>query len=669
MSKRSEILQKFLQIAENADKCCEFPLKQWLEKYERCTDEQINFSEAAFLVVSSGKIYGRKVDYLDQMIHEYNRQSAASVREATRDIGKGANGSDDNQDDARKVNEDKEKEKTQRRQKRLLKLNAKIEFKPKQFTIANQSQISLNIHEQRDDLEEDEFEQLRLKNVFPRINILQSNLQNNNSFYDNLGIVEKNCDNLDSLRDYRIFMDTIDEPLKLSIRDASEPDKCQSADGTRSNQKHFNAYVPAEHIKEAYGVEMLDNSDYLNMLKYGEEIERLNLRQLTVEQLGKLKVGTYLNNILHGNKQDCDIPEHDSGMGDSLCDSINESTGTSNNTTAANETGEFNDPGCSEAPDAGPTDADGEAKAAETGEAAEAQAAAASGEDSDVAKPETVELRSSLDDGLGASLIHSPVQMNELDAYERNMLNPVVEVRDIFYPMNKYVDMPDNLTIDLNGPLRDMLTLRDDKTFVPSMDYNIFQIPEQLLRRPKIFKLTEDFDLWLASRKRKARDPVEVAGKLMKLSELQMSRVNAEGDGDENLLGFDENMQPILVKRLPMPISAETSLNLSSCTDPNSSQAINISEHDSGFVSEFNETGNESGHETSMEQSLRLGDGISGNSTQINETQTSIEDETGADSALDTTADTTADLSASLDDDEADPTANITSGKLRNNLL
>lgn len=567
MESRSEIVQKLLYVAEHKEQCFDFQTQVWLEKYEKCKHERINFSEAAFLIISAAKIYGHKVDYLEQMLLEFNRRSAADFKATAKDA-KNAGAGDDaaangKSDEARSKEKaaEKEKEKLQKRQKRLLKLTNKIEFNPKQFTIAAQSQISLNIHEQRTDMDEDEYEQLRMKNVFPRINILQSNLQNNSSFYDNLGIIEKNCDNLDSLRDYRIFMDTIDEPMDLGMLngDASNGNPNNNVLKNRGHEKHFNAYLSAEHIKEKYGVEMPDNSDYLNMLKYGEEIERLNLRKLTIEQLGQLKVGTYLNNILHGNKQDCAIPEADSGMGESLCDSaIEQSTAaeSSLNSTAKSTDQSIGEPTIDQSigePTVGQS-------MSEPSTSLDCSAITDMPELMDTTHTDestTLEVsqlnesiderfgehRHSLDDGLGSSLINSPVQIADLDAFERNMLNPVVEVQDIFYPMNKFMEMPNDFTVDLKDPMNDMLDPKEAKIVVPVMEFNIFQIPEKLLRKPKLFQLTEDFDLWIAARKRKAgcADDMGPKGKMFKLSTGAMVRADPDSD-DEELLGFDADM-------------------------------------------------------------------------------------------------------------------------------
>lgn len=564
MESRSEIVQKLLYVAEHKEKCFDFDTQLWLEKYEKRKNEQTNFSEAAFLVFSAAKIYGHKVDYLEQMLFEFNRSSIVDFQATAKTRRNAdANGDGDKCDDAKgKASAaDKAKEKQQRRHKRLLQFMSKIEFNPKEFTVNSHPQLSLNIHEQRADVD-DEYEQFRLKNVFPRINILQSNLQNNSSFYDILCIIEKNCDNLDALRDFRIFMDTIDEPFDLG----EENEECNTlAVRNRGHEKHFNAYLSAEHIKEKYGVDMPDNSDYLNMLKYGEEIERLNLRQLTIEQLGQLKVGTYLNNILHGNQQDCIIPEADSGMGESICDSGHEQStlvDTTLNTTSESSDQSGSDPGTDHSMIE--TDSDQSLNKSETSMEVASLTDTLDADAEVSALNESFEdkfddLGGELDDGTGA-ISNTSVQLDKLDDFERSMLNPVVEMRDIFFPMNKFVELSNDFVVDLKDPMNHVLVPEESKLCAPILYFNIFQIDEAKLRKPKLFQLTEEFDLWVAARKRKSTcaDDSAPRGKMLKLSTGAMVRTDPDSDNEE-LLGFDEQMTMRTARRTPVSEGSITS--------------------------------------------------------------------------------------------------------------
>lgn len=299
---RSQIVQKFASVAEHPEQCYDFDIQGNLETFFHCGRNDINFSEAAFLIFDAARIYGRKVDYLEQILLDFNQRSATNISKAMAENGQDAEsgGKKDKKAEEQREKREREKDRALKRAKRMVKVTSKVEFKPKPFEMVSSEQISLNLHEERSELEcEEEFDQLRMKNVFPRINVLQSNLQNNNTFYDNLGIEENDCENLDSLRDFRIFMDTIDEPIFTRPMTGSQVDPKYEQEYKRSmeraNQKHSNIYLPADYIKENYGITLKDNSDYLNMLKYNEEVERLNLRKLTIEQLSKLKVGTSAN--------------------------------------------------------------------------------------------------------------------------------------------------------------------------------------------------------------------------------------------------------------------------------------------------------------------------------------------------------------------------------------
>lgn len=606
MEGRSSIAKVFAVTADHPEKCYDFDIQGNLDKYVQCK-EQINFSEAAFMVYNAAQIYGRKVDYLQQVLLEFNERSAATIAKAIAERQKELEEADDAEaaaaakKDKKKVDSEKqrekEREKALKRAKRMQKVTNKIQFKPKPFTIGTPLQISLNIHEKRTELEcEEDFDQLRMKNVFPRINVLQSNLQNNNTFYDNLGIVDKHCDNLDSLRDFRIFMDTIDEPIYTRPSATNQNDTLYEDDYNRSqkraNQKHSNIYLSADYIKENYGIEIKDNSDYLNMLKYSEEIERLNLRKLTIEQLSKLKVGTYLNNILHGNKQDEKIPEHDSGIDDmdaeiepdnSICDNGVEPMDTSDiqmTDCSMNDTANHTTDNCTPETSLNSTEelntTAGDQSTAVDGQldsTAEQSTSTANETTMDVTSEqldttneqlntsvdtehdslidpsnsvantslesskldESIEAdrRRSLDDGLGGSVCNSPTTSDDLNAFEgfnstelfNNILNEL-NASAVGEAANGNVDDPALAVVPAK---------------VVQLESNIFQIPEKLLRRNRLFQLTEEFEVWMQARKRKPERPKPDpprCGKLLKLSNGDMVRADPDSDCEE-FCGFE----------------------------------------------------------------------------------------------------------------------------------
>lgn len=591
MENRAQIVQKFASVAEHPEQCYDFDIQGNLDTFFHCARNDINFSEAAFLVFDAARIYGRKVDYLEQTLLDFNQRSAANISKAMAEKEK-----EDEADAAKKDKKaeeqrekrEREKERALKRAKRMLKVTSKVEFKPKPFEMVTSDQISLNLHEQRSELEcEEEFDQLRMKNVFPRINVLQSNLNSNNTFYDNLGIVETDVENFDSLRDFRIFMDTIDEPIFTRPLVGNQVDPKYEQEYKRSmeraNQKHSNIYLPADYIKENYGITLKDNSDYLNMLKYNEEVERLNLRKLTIEQLSKLKVGTYLNNILHGNKQDGKIAEHDSGID---CDDMDRDyeppvpdfdadntfdelstlrdeldvpmTDLSTNDTSkgddtlnasanpSNESIQNPDQSVEQSTEQSTLNTSQESQessqestlntTADTLNTTTDSALGTSADEANTsleASKETdrmSDLRQSLDDGIGGSECNSPSRISELESFEGFNSTDLTGCADIGSILNAAGE-----AMDVDPAVQ--------KAKVPELDTNIFQLPENLLRRNKIFALTDEYELWMAARKRKhglAKPDPPLCGKLLKLSNGVVVRCDPDSDSEE-FLGFDEN--------------------------------------------------------------------------------------------------------------------------------
>ncbi|XP_031626866.1 protein PFC0760c [Contarinia nasturtii] len=611
---RSQIMQKFASVAEHPEQCYDFDLQRNLTTFFESQQNDVNFSEAAFLIFDAARIYGRKVDYVEQILLDFNQRSAMNVSKAMAENENEKNGENaeksgkkDKKAEEQREKREREKERALKRAKRMIKVTSKVEFKPKPFEIASSDQISLNLHEQRSELEcEEEFDQLRMKNVFPRINVLQSNLQSNNTFYDNLGIEENDCENLDSLRDFRIFMDTIDEPIFTRPMNGNVVDPKYEQEYKRSmeraNQKHSNIYLSADYIKENYGITLKDNSDYLNMLKYNEEVERLNLRKLTIEQLSKLKVGTYLNNILHGNKQDGKIAEHDSGIDvdddmdceppvgpefdgentngfdelstlrddqnilmtdlstndtskedDSVldisaipCDDItmtdmtSQSLNTTNDITTEQSINSTNEPVSDQslnttidpASDQSTINATADQSLNTTNDSGLEKSADVANQSAETLKEHERcnSLRQSLDDGIGASECNSPCNLDSFEGFNSTDLNGCSEIDQL----NGILNTVNETTLNLDQTL--------EKSKVPVLDTNIFKLPENLLRRNKIFMLTDEFELWMAARKRKygvLKPEPPSCGKLIKLSNGVLIRCDPDSDTEE-FLGFDE---------------------------------------------------------------------------------------------------------------------------------
>uniref|UniRef100_A0A8D8NBX0 Condensin-2 complex subunit H2 n=1 Tax=Culex pipiens TaxID=7175 RepID=A0A8D8NBX0_CULPI len=86
---REEIALMFMEVSEKIDRCFDFDIQKWLDRYEaRRHGEETNFPEAAMLVMSAAQIYGRKVDYLEDIIMHMGQDQKA--REDNADGGKQA---------------------------------------------------------------------------------------------------------------------------------------------------------------------------------------------------------------------------------------------------------------------------------------------------------------------------------------------------------------------------------------------------------------------------------------------------------------------------------------------------------------------------------------------------------------------------------------------------
>uniref|UniRef100_A0A182K8N6 Condensin-2 complex subunit H2 C-terminal domain-containing protein n=1 Tax=Anopheles christyi TaxID=43041 RepID=A0A182K8N6_9DIPT len=77
LPKGEEIAAMLMQVTEKADRCWNFDLDHWLTTYERVRFGDVNFPEAGMLIQCAAQIYGRKVDYLvDIIMHMSDDQKA-----------------------------------------------------------------------------------------------------------------------------------------------------------------------------------------------------------------------------------------------------------------------------------------------------------------------------------------------------------------------------------------------------------------------------------------------------------------------------------------------------------------------------------------------------------------------------------------------------------------
>ncbi|XP_055616088.1 uncharacterized protein LOC129762124 [Toxorhynchites rutilus septentrionalis] len=63
-----EIALMFMEVSENINRCFDFDLQKWLSRYEALRGKDVNFPEVAMIIMSAAQIYGRKVDYLEDIV-------------------------------------------------------------------------------------------------------------------------------------------------------------------------------------------------------------------------------------------------------------------------------------------------------------------------------------------------------------------------------------------------------------------------------------------------------------------------------------------------------------------------------------------------------------------------------------------------------------------------
>uniref|UniRef100_A0A182Y454 Condensin-2 complex subunit H2 C-terminal domain-containing protein n=1 Tax=Anopheles stephensi TaxID=30069 RepID=A0A182Y454_ANOST len=91
IAKGEEIAATLMQVAEKPDRCWNFDLQHWLTLYRTVRFRDVNFPEAAMLISCSAQIYGRKVDYLSDIIMHMNDDQKAREKK-TREEEKGKSG-------------------------------------------------------------------------------------------------------------------------------------------------------------------------------------------------------------------------------------------------------------------------------------------------------------------------------------------------------------------------------------------------------------------------------------------------------------------------------------------------------------------------------------------------------------------------------------------------
>lgn len=635
-------MQLCMTIAQHAEKCYDFQIQHWLDEYMRFADEPINYSEAAFLISSVAQIYGRKVDFLEKLVLEFNQRGARdAAKMAARiaannrtDVEKHGNDQTGDENNANAIDRaadqpnevpfvkpiETPKPKSTRLKKKVMK-TGRFEFVPKEFEMVDISEISLNLNPPPRNPEDEWGSPFRMKNHFPRINVLQQNMRKNNRFYESLELDEPDNEDADILRDFRLFMDTIDEPIPPI--DGPDFKAIMAYDPTENNGKRKRAsredaqcivYLPAAYLKEQYDIDLEDNSDYINMLRYNRELKRLKVAEMTIEEVMNCDFGTYLNDILHGTNESGQVAplteeetnelveeakltnhylsstlpvydpktktydtrpweecarkkrmanrsddallllEEDSTVADTSADTtLNRTDATDANTS---DDAHFDD---SLETTIEPS--------ADSTLLASADSSLAPNDDSTIvntsvesADGSTLNVSQNPDESAVDANTTGETTANTLGdtscltttttttegelSIDQNTLMSTMEMNGMLSPMNVDGEAGQMAHTELIDSFSAMFKVIEP---IP-LTSNMLQIPEQLLRRPKIFKLTEEFEIWMAARKRKSMANLEPKGtKMFKMFDGTMVMVNNPNgyaqstiSDIEDFFGFDE---------------------------------------------------------------------------------------------------------------------------------
>ena len=79
MESCTQLVQKFAHVADHAQLCYDFDLQGNLDKFMRIERDHTNFSEAAFMIYDASRIYGRKVDYFEQTLLDFNKRNGSNI--------------------------------------------------------------------------------------------------------------------------------------------------------------------------------------------------------------------------------------------------------------------------------------------------------------------------------------------------------------------------------------------------------------------------------------------------------------------------------------------------------------------------------------------------------------------------------------------------------------
>lgn len=103
-------------------------------------------------------------------------------------------------------------------------------------------------------------------------------------------------------------------------------------------------------------------------------------------------------------------------------------------------------------------------------------------------------VRVSVDEGFFGSRSGSPILLSDLKS-ESHRWEPFVVMTNI--DDTPSVELDDELKLMLDLPIDDVVVKNEHIIQPVPLNLNMFQIPEHLLRKTKIFKLPEEFDIWV----------------------------------------------------------------------------------------------------------------------------------------------------------------------------
>lgn len=288
-----QIATLFIEISQRAEKCFDFQISKWLDKYEELRQHP-NFAEAALLISSASQIYARKVNYFEDMVLQ--------LAGAAKDEKKGKEGETD-------------QTKVVRRKSKKFRMNtiadsfSEAEFIVKEFDQLPSVKLTEIIKKKKVDFnsnwEKFKASQCRfLKNkknklvVSKKMTADNSEIIATNATFGKTHIYDYDGEEVVGTKaDFRCFSNILDDNCEL-ITDYNftkyfqhvdlvnqEEEKRQQGLPTRSREevigaRRFKFYISNEYLKQNYGIEVetTDNRP-ANVAENDETFRNLSFEQ------------------------------------------------------------------------------------------------------------------------------------------------------------------------------------------------------------------------------------------------------------------------------------------------------------------------------------------------------------------------------------------------------